>query len=166
MYIQATPSTSLHWNGFTSAPETLHINHKSVAKTHSGKFMEGTKLCDYKFPGEYKNLLAYCLLSASYIFKLEEKGQWLVIDGGVRSHLQASQREAKPPKIGGLGGLQCQQHSMFLDGAKTRGQKVVSDPEVWTGPSSLCLERAGALKLLHSLLRVGGWGVGGRGEAE
>lgn len=48
---------------------------KSAARAPLKKFTKFTMLYNYKFPGWYKNLLACCLLSASFIFKLQKNGR-------------------------------------------------------------------------------------------
>lgn len=56
-------------------PEGASTSITSLQQKHWKKFMKFTKLHNYKFPGEYKNLLAYCFLSASFIFKLQKNGR-------------------------------------------------------------------------------------------
>lgn len=77
------------------------------------KVHEGHQTLIISFQESIKNLLAYCLLSASHIFKLQKNGR-VTYSRWVSKVTPAGKPEkAKPPNVGGLGGLQSKQCSVF-----------------------------------------------------
>lgn len=120
-----TQSTSPHLKCFTDAPGVLRINHKICSKNTLRKFMKVTKLRNYKFPGQPKNLLAYSLLAAC-IFKLQKNGR-VTCHRWVNKVTPAGKPERRPNHHKWAGWVVCRANSacsMFPTGGTDLGTEV------------------------------------------
>lgn len=159
MYIQETQSVSPHLKCFTSAPREPPHQWPSLQQEHPWRSSQSSPCCIIiSFQDGIKIYLLAVFFQPALFLNFRKMEEWLVIDGWIRPHLQASQRGGQTTKSGWAGWSteqtgQCV--SRWRCRPKNRSSSVLERADL--GQTSLSLESGGELRLhTAALLTIGG----------